>query len=157
MRVGEAVAERVESRARAAIIRGYGFLRKRDYREAPYRNCYIRCPFAVGRQMRRPADRERARDETLARMGQLELQRKRYADVQLASATRELLLETLRLGVRSDRATVSNTLRRVATKIKMQKDRRTLYATVPCAVLSDHTPGATRTPAHSIEGRRSMH
>jgi exonuclease III len=107
--------------------------------------------------MGRPADRERARDETLARMGQLELQRKRYADVQLAPATRELLVETLRLGVRSDRATVSNTLRRVVTKIKMQKDRRTLYATVPCAVLSDHTPGATGTPAHSIEGRRSMH
>ena len=70
-------------------------------------------------------------------MGQLELQRKRYADVQLAPATRELLVETLRLGVRSDRATVSNTLRRMVTKIKMQKDRRTLYATVPSAVLSD--------------------
>jgi hypothetical protein len=90
MRVGEAVVERVKSRARAAIIPREGFLRKRDYREAPYRNGYIRCPFAVGRQMGRPADRERARDETLARMGQLELQRKRYAEVQLAPATREL-------------------------------------------------------------------
>jgi len=56
--------------------------------------------------MGRLAYREREQDETLARMGQLELQRKRYAEVQFAAATGELPVETLQLGMGSYRATM---------------------------------------------------
>jgi hypothetical protein len=107
--------------------------------------------------MTRLADRERDRDETLARVAALEIRRKRYTDAQLTPEDLEVLIEMLRRGLRSDRSTVSATLRRVVTKIEVQKEGGTLYVSVPCAVLSVGTPGATRTPAHGSGGHCSIH
>jgi site-specific DNA recombinase len=106
--------------------------------------------------MTRLAGREQARDETVARVAELEAKHRCYQDIQLDPETLGLLIEQLRRGLRADRATVGNTLRRIVTKVEVTKGGGTLYISVPPTVLSVSTPGATRTPAHGSGGRRSI-
>lgn len=84
----------------------------------------------------------------LLRLALPPLRRECYADAQLAPEALEVLVETLRHGLRPDRATVSDTLRRVVTKVEVRKDRGTPHVIVQCAVLSAGTAGATRAAAH---------
>ena len=64
-------------------------------------------------------DKGRERDETLARVAAPEIRIRRYTGVQLAPRALVVLVDTLRRGLRSDRATVSDTLRRVVGQIEV--------------------------------------
>lgn len=101
---------------------------------------------------------ERERDETLARVAALEINRRNHEDTQIDPQTLDLLVDELRRGLEADHATVRDTLQRIVAKVKVKKDGGTLHLRVPLrAVLSVGTPGATRTPAHGSGGRRSIH
>lgn len=107
--------------------------------------------------MIRLAGRERERDETLARVAALEIERRDHEDTQIDPQTLDLLVDELRRGLEVDHATVRDTLQRIVTKVEIKKDGGTLHLRVPLrAVLSVGTPGATRTPAHGFGGRRSI-
>jgi DNA invertase Pin-like site-specific DNA recombinase len=108
--------------------------------------------------MLRLAERERERDEVLARVAALEIQHRNHENTQIDAQTLDLLVDELRRGLEADHDTVRDTLQRIVTKVEIKKDGGTLYLRVPlCAVLSVSTPGATRTPAHGSGGRCSIH
>jgi len=102
--------------------------------------------------MARLADRERVRDETPARVAALEIRRKRYTNAQLAPEDVGVLIETLQRGLRLDRATVSDTLRQVVTKIEVQKGGGDCgHSSRPRGPFRSHPPGGVSIKNRTID------
>ena len=79
----------------------------------------------------------------MARVAELEARHRCYQAIQLDPETLGILIEELRRGLRADRATVGNTLRRIVTKVEVTKGGGTLYVSVPPTVLPAYPRGSS--------------
>lgn len=70
--------------------------------------------------MLRLAERERERDEALARVAALEIQHRNHENTQIDAQTLDLLVDELRRGLEADHDTVRDTLQRIVTKVEIK-------------------------------------
>jgi DNA invertase Pin-like site-specific DNA recombinase len=102
--------------------------------------------------LERLAERERERDETLARVAALEGQERLGRELDLPRERVEALVEELRGGLAGDLASMRGALQRMVSSVVLRKEGGTLLLRVPLplsAVVSDSTPGGMRTrPPH---------